>query len=149
MSLFGLDKLAKLGKIIKDHGGLKRAVYHFYWTDDLKAGTLKGTDEYGNKYFENNAYFTGRNRWIIYNPKHGVDYDASMVPAIWYGWLHHKTDLTPLEKPPPDYAWLPKHTPNTSGSSMGIDTLSAGQITRVGNAAYMPFTTTKDRKSVV
>ena len=87
-----------------------RALYHLYWTDDLKTGTLKGTDEYGNKYFENNKYFTGRNRfgiqlsnwkkynsqsfhhegnkmfvyrWIIYNPKHGVDFDASMVPAIW------------------------------------------------------------------
>ena len=23
-------------------------------------------------------------RWVIYNPKHGVDYDASMVPATWY-----------------------------------------------------------------
>ena len=37
-------------------------------------------------------------RWIIYNPKDGVDYDASMVPAEWFGWLHYKTDKTPLEK---------------------------------------------------
>ena len=37
-------------------------------------------------------------RWVIYNPKHGVDYDASMVPATWFGWLHYKTDKTPLEK---------------------------------------------------
>ena len=37
-------------------------------------------------------------RWIIYNPKHGVDYDASMVPAEWFGWLHYKTDKTPIEK---------------------------------------------------
>ena len=37
-------------------------------------------------------------RWIIYNPKHGADYDASMVPAEWFGWLHYKTDKTPVEK---------------------------------------------------
>ena len=37
-------------------------------------------------------------RWVIYNPKHGVDYDASMVPATWFGWLHYKTDKTPVEK---------------------------------------------------
>ena len=52
---FGLDKVAKLRTIIKvvrppiswvhkpielllsqDHGGLKAALYHLYWTDDLK-----------------------------------------------------------------------------------------------------------------
>ena len=75
-----------------------------------------GTDEYGNKYYHNPAYFRGRDRstcqkpcyyvqlcnvlgrWVIYNPKHGVDYDASMVPATWFGWLHYKTDKTPVEK---------------------------------------------------
>ena len=62
----------------------------------------------------------GRNRWIIYNPKHGVDYDASMVPAEWYGWLHYKTDKTPLEKAPVQYHWMAEHTPNTSGSSAGL-----------------------------
>ena len=31
----------------------------FYRTDDLKVGTLVGEDKFGNKYFENNAYFVG------------------------------------------------------------------------------------------
>lgn len=48
-----------------------------------------------------------------------MDYDASMVPAEWYGWLHYKTDKTPLEKAPVHYDWMPDHTPNTSGSSAG------------------------------
>ena len=28
-------------------------------TDDLKVGTLIGEDKFGNKYFQNNAYFVG------------------------------------------------------------------------------------------
>ena len=119
IKFFGLDKVAKLGNIIKSHGGLKASLYHLYRTDDLKTGTLIGEDKYGNKYYQNNEYFYGRNRWIIYNPKHGVDYDASMVPAEWFGWLHYKTDVPPTEKKPVNYSWIPEHTPNTSGSSAG------------------------------
>ena len=78
-----------------------------------------GEDKYGNKYFQNDEYFYGRNRWIIYDAKHGVDYDASMVPAEWFGWLHYKTDKTPIEKAPVNYAWMPEHQANTSGSSAG------------------------------
>ena len=38
---------------------------------------------------------SGRNRWVEYAPAVGTDYDGSMVPAEWYGWLHHKADETP------------------------------------------------------
>lgn len=119
MKFFGLDRAAKLPAMIKAHGGLKSALYHLYRTDDLKTGTLVGEDKYGNKYYENNQYFYGRNRWIIYDAKHGVDYDASMVPAEWFGWLHYKTDVPPTQKAPVNYSWMPDHTPNTSGSSAG------------------------------
>jgi hypothetical protein len=34
--LLGLDKLAKLGRMVKEHGGIKAALYNLYWTDDLK-----------------------------------------------------------------------------------------------------------------
>lgn len=64
-------------------------------TDELKNGNLIGEDKYGNKYYENNRYFVGRNRWVIYNDKVFLDYDGSQVPAEWYGWLHYKTDLPP------------------------------------------------------
>lgn len=39
--------------------------------DEVKIGTLVGTDKYGNKYYENNRYFYGRNRWVEYSPKYG------------------------------------------------------------------------------
>jgi len=100
-----------------------------YRTDELKIGTLVGTDKYGNKYFENNEYFYGRNRWIDYNVKHGVDYDGSMVPPEWYGWLHYKTDQPPTVKPPVQYKWIVDHTENKSGTS----------------AQYVPYTTTRQK----
>jgi len=31
-----------------------------YRTDDLKVGNLIGEDKYGNKYFQNDAYFVGK-----------------------------------------------------------------------------------------
>lgn len=58
--------------------------------DELKIGTLVGTDKYGNKYFENNYYFYGRNRWVEYAPHVHMAYDASQIPAEWYGWMHYK-----------------------------------------------------------
>ena len=126
---FGFDKIQKLRRMIADRGGLKASLYHIYLTDDLKDGTLVGEDKFGNKYYKNDAYFYGRNRWVVYNPKHNVDYDGSMVPAEWFGWLHYKTDMTPIEKPPVKYDWMADHTVNTSGTK----------------DAYMPYTTTKPK----
>lgn len=91
---------------------------NFYRQDELKIGTLVGTDEMGNRYYENNLYFygnilifsyinifnnyikikyliSGRNRWVEYHESVGLNYDASQIPAEWYGWIHYKTDLLP------------------------------------------------------
>ena len=38
---------------------------------------------------------SGRNRWVIYNEKHNHEYDGSMIPAEWFGWMHYKTDTPP------------------------------------------------------
>jgi len=37
----------------------------FYRQDELKIGTLVGTDEMGNPYYENNLYFYGNFKTII------------------------------------------------------------------------------------
>ena len=78
-----------------------------------------------------------------------------MVPAEWYGWLHYKTDKTPLEKAPVQYHWMAEHTPNTSGSSAGLAVFCSdknhshfisGVGTLMGSSnAYMPYTTTKPK----
>lgn len=64
--------------------------FHIYRFDDLKIGRLVGTDKYGNKYFENNYYFYGRNRWVEYAPHVHMAYDGSQIPAEWFGWMHYK-----------------------------------------------------------
>lgn len=62
---------------------------------ELKYGKCRGTDELGNKYFENIAYQFGRDRWVEYsNLWH---FDHTQVPAAWYGWLAHMTDMIPSE----------------------------------------------------
>lgn len=58
--------------------------------DDFKAGTLVGSDKYGNKYYENGYYFFGRNRWVEYAEHKNLEYDGSQIPAEWFGWMHYK-----------------------------------------------------------
>ena len=98
-------------------------------TDDLKEGELVGEDKYGNKYYQNNRYFYGRNRWVIYNKNTGVDYDGSMIPGEWFGWMHHKTDIPPTVKAPVHYPWMVDHDANPSATKK----------------AYVPYSTTKPK----
>ncbi len=65
--------------------------------DDIKEGDFVGEDKYGNKYYQNNRYFYGRNRWVEYNEKVHLEYDGSMIPAEWFGWMHYKTDIPPTQ----------------------------------------------------
>uniref|UniRef100_A0A1B6CM35 NADH dehydrogenase [ubiquinone] 1 alpha subcomplex subunit 12 n=1 Tax=Clastoptera arizonana TaxID=38151 RepID=A0A1B6CM35_9HEMI len=98
--------------------------------DELKWGTCVGEDKYGNKYFENNYYFYGRNRWVEFSPKVGWDYDGSQIPAEWYGWMHYKTDLIPTKDPArPKYSWMSDHIENKSGT----------------NDCYVPYSTTQPK----
>merc|ERR1712153_94099 len=110
-------------------GGLRGSLYSMYRTDDLKEGELVGEDKYGNKYFQNNRCFVGRNRWVIYNKNTGVDYDGSMIPAEWFGWMHHKTDIPPTVKAPVNYHWMVDHDANPSATKK----------------AYVPYSTTKPK----
>lgn len=42
-----MDKLQRVFAIIKDSGGITGTLYRLYRYDDLKIGTLVGTDDYG------------------------------------------------------------------------------------------------------
>ncbi|XP_011169536.1 NADH dehydrogenase [ubiquinone] 1 alpha subcomplex subunit 12 [Solenopsis invicta] len=128
--LLGLDKAATLLRTVRDHGGIIGSIKTLFRVDELKSGTLVGEDKYGNRYYENNAHFVGRNRWIIYADKVGLNYDGSQVPAEWYGWLHYKTDLPPHKDPSrPKYKWMQDHQQNMSGTDQ----------------AYMPYSTTRPK----
>ncbi|KAF6138776.1 hypothetical protein GIB67_040908 [Kingdonia uniflora] len=63
--------------------------------------TCVGVDKFGNKYYENLDYQSGRHRWVEYGDKNR--YNASQVPPEWHGWLHFITDHTGDE--PGRYEW--------------------------------------------
>lgn len=56
----------------------------------VKFGRLVGEDHLGNKYYEDLNEKHGQHRWVEY--KDIWNYDASMVPPSWHGWLCHIHD---------------------------------------------------------
>ncbi len=82
-----------------------------------KRGRAVGTDEFGNRYFEDrtakNSYDTGRKRrWVIYK---GYA-DASKIPPDWHGWMHYTYDTPPSVEALPRQKWEKAHLPNMSGT---------------------------------
>ena len=84
-------------------------------------GELVGTDAFGNRYYRERGHRPlkrggGRDsrerRWVIYLG----DEDASRVPPVWHGWLHHTTDQAPVGTDKPLYAWQKPHEPNLTGT---------------------------------
>ena len=83
-------------------------------------GKFIGSDEYGNKYYENKK---GK-RWVIYEN----EIDASKIPVEWYSWIHFMPNkienIHKLEK----HDWQKPHQPNLTGT----------------NSAYYPNKNNKD-----
>lgn len=97
--------------------------------DTAKFGELVGEDKYGNKYYKNNYYFYGRNRWVVYNRDTFLEYDGSMIPAEWHNWMHYVCDDPPTTNPRVSHRWMIDHKENLSGT----------------NKAYVPYSTTPDK----
>ena len=73
-----------------------------------------GEDEFGNQYFESEKLrYDGRNRrYVIYS-----DYaEASKVPPVWNGWLHHTYDELPKDIDIKVHGWQESHVPNLTGT---------------------------------
>lgn len=68
--------------------GFIKGLKQFYMMDTLKAGSLIGSDDMGNEYYEDMdedwgmkyIVFLGRQRYVIYK---NHDFNASEVPAKW------------------------------------------------------------------
>ncbi|CAK9296727.1 unnamed protein product [Gordionus sp. m RMFG-2023] len=110
-----LEKVKRLRTIIQANGGLLKSLVKIYYTDDLKEGRLIGKDQFGNEYFENNSYFFGRNRWVEYTRKVGLDYNATQVPPGWHAWIHYMTDQAPKSNDP-KYDWMEPYQQNMTGT---------------------------------
>ncbi|CAH8548146.1 unnamed protein product [Dicrocoelium dendriticum] len=125
-----LEKISTLRTIIRQNGGIFGSIRTLFRTDELKWGVLVGTDKFGNKYYKNDKYFVGRNRWVIYGNRFGWDYEGSQIPPEWHRWLHYITDETPVDKPPEVRKWTIEHSENTT-----LDP----------KKKYVPYTTTPQK----
>jgi len=112
----GFDKYENLKKIIEHNGGLINSAKKLYYHDDLKIGTLVGTDDFGNKYYENPKYFVPRNRWVEFSEKRGLDYNASQIPPEWHRWMTQMTEYPPTVEKPVSYPWMLPHQENMTGT---------------------------------
>lgn len=82
--------------------------------DIKRRGNYVGTDEYGNRYFEERKpSLEGRKRrYVMYK---GLA-EPSKVPADWHGWLHHIVQDPPTKNPLPRKEWETDHKPNMTGT---------------------------------
>jgi NADH:ubiquinone oxidoreductase subunit len=99
------------------------------WLFSRRNGSRVGSDDAGNLYFESKKPIDGRTRrWVMYNGSN----DTSRIPPAWFGWMHHQTDLLPVDLPAPR-AWVKDPVPNLTGTSAAF--LPSGALERGGNRA--------------
>jgi NADH dehydrogenase (ubiquinone) 1 alpha subcomplex subunit 12 len=60
---------------------------------------------------------SGRNRWVIYANKYGLDYDGSQVDPQWHPWLHYMCDVPPTVSPPKINKFVIAPKENQTGTS--------------------------------
>src|SRR6185312_9261825 len=79
------------------------------WLLTKFSGEPVGTDQFGNRYFQNKD---GSRRWVIYNGT----VEASRVPPDWHGWLHHTYAEPPTKAPFKVRGFEKTHQPNLTGT---------------------------------
>ncbi|MEG9884492.1 MAG: NADH:ubiquinone oxidoreductase subunit NDUFA12 [Hyphomicrobiales bacterium] len=77
------------------------------WT--WRKGRLVGKDEFGNAYYRTHD---GKRRWVIYNG----EAEASLSTPNWHGWLHYRTDITPVGGDHAAHDWERPYRPNLTGT---------------------------------
>jgi NADH:ubiquinone oxidoreductase subunit len=80
----------------------------------LRRGRLIGSDQFGNRYFEEKRLAKGgarKRRWVMYK---GI-VEPSKVPADWHGWLHYTQANSPVSGAKKHFWQLP-HLPNLTGT---------------------------------
>ena len=72
-------------------------------------GKFVGSDEFGNKYFENK---NKTKRWVIYKD----EIDASKISNDWYSWIHFTKNKIEFKNKISKYSWQKSHSPNMTGT---------------------------------
>ncbi len=103
-------------------------------------GQYVGSDEFGNRYYEDKYLPKGgrRRRWVVYKGES----EASKVPAHWHRWLHHTTDSPPKSNTK-SHKWQKSHLPNLTGTKYAY--VPPGHLRRGGkrykvSSDYEPWT---------
>ncbi len=73
-----------------------------------RKGERMGEDTFGNVYYQNSK---GK-RWVIYN---GLA-DATAIGPGWHGWIHYRTDVTPMDDGYQPKQWQLSHQANMTGT---------------------------------
>lgn len=102
--------------------GIKRAAWQIAFLNDTKpGGTLVGTDDFGNKFYETDSpsEIHLRTRWVEY--ANGWTVDMSKVEPGWHYWLGYGTNTPPNALPEELKAQraypVLKHKENFTGTS--------------------------------
>jgi NADH:ubiquinone oxidoreductase subunit len=82
-----------------------------------RQGEFVGQDELGNSYYRTKGgaihpQLGFQRRWVIYN---GIS-DGSLTPPDWYGWLHHTSDVPPVNERYVKHEWEKPYVPNMTGT---------------------------------
>lgn len=89
----GLSGLAKIFRV-----GPRAYLRQLNRIGDTKIGTLKGTDQFGNKYYENDQdEIIMRTRWVEYS---GWYFRMDQLEPGWRSWLVYTVDTPPSELKP-------------------------------------------------
>ncbi|RYO77509.1 hypothetical protein DL766_004940 [Monosporascus sp. MC13-8B] len=112
--------------------GVKDYFHQLLYIGDTKAGTLVGTDRFGNKYFENNEELPLRTRWVDYKVH---DFDAAQIEPGWHAWISYMVDKAPSEDPVIRYQRRPWE--DKDAKTIPNYTLTRG--------AYKPYCTVKSK----
>ena len=115
--------------VVKSVGGYKNAFRRLLREGNVRTGTLVGTDQHGNKYYENNNYMFTRNRFVEYPYKDRYDFDGSQIPPEWHRWMQYMTDDPPSKVPLKESKFDKAHEVNCSGSAK----------------QYVPYSTTRPK----
>ena len=81
-------------------------------------GEFVGEDTSGNRYFRTrkgkiDPALGIERRWVIYKDLA----DASMIPPGWYRWMHHLSEVAPVDDDYVPREWERPHQPNMTGTA--------------------------------
>ncbi|KAJ5552549.1 NADH-ubiquinone oxidoreductase subunit B17.2 [Penicillium sp. IBT 35674x] len=77
--------------------GFKEYGHQMQNIGDTKAGTLIGTDRWGNKFYENMAEeLPLRTRWVDYKTSF-PEWEPSQIEPGWHAWISYMVDAPPTQ----------------------------------------------------